>query len=163
MSDAEFLDVGEERRPGLPRRVRVALLVGVLLVGLVAFVADRELRQREERAVTSCATEATSAVDLAGRRTRAAYDYVRPSLMQATPELQSAIQRLIAKTAQGADASLTGPRETCAAVTVFPLHDELQERRDRCVAVLEAHQKGLRAVAEDGRALGDWLDVPRSC
>lgn len=163
MSDTEHLDVGGDRRPGLPWRVRVALLVGTLAVAAAAFVVDRELREREERAVQRCAAEVTAAVDMAGRRVRAAYEYVRPSLIDPSPELQAAVGRLIAKTATGAADRLAAPRETCTDVTVFPLHDGLQARRDRCLDVLEAQRGGLQAVADDGGNFSEWSRVPRTC
>ncbi len=163
MSDEEFLEVGDDPRAGLSWRVRVVLLVVALVVGVTGYVVDRQLRERETSAVSACAVEAAAAIDMAGRRVRAAYEYVRPSLFDPSPGLQEGIQRLIAKTAEGEGAPLAGPRETCAAVKVFPLHDGLQERRDRCLEVLDAHRSGLEAVAADGATLGDYLDAPRSC
>lgn len=163
MNDEEFLEVGEDRRTGLSWRLRLVLLVGALVVGTTGFLVNREMREREERAVASCADEVATAVDMAGRRVRAAYEYVRPSLFDPSLELQDGIQRLIASSAEGEGEPLAGPRETCAGVTVFPLHDELQERRDRCVDVLDAQRAGLAAVAVDGGSLGEWLEAPRSC
>lgn len=163
MSDTEFLDVGDDRRPGLPWRVRMLLLVSALVVVVVGLAVDRELRQREELAVASCAQKVNTAVDMAGRQVRATYEYVRASLIDPTPEFQAAVRRLIEKSAVGAADPLSGPGETCTDVTVFPLHDELQARRDRCVAVLEAHRSGLAAVAADGGELGEWLGTPRTC
>ena len=163
MSDTEFLDVGDHRQPRTSWRLRLVLLAVVLVVGVVALAVDREVRQREEQAVAGCATRVGAAVDMAGRRVRATYEYVRPSLMNPTPELQAAVRRIIEKSADGAGTSLTAPRESCADVTVFPLHDELQARRDRCLAILDAHRAGLAAVAADGGELGEWLAVPLSC
>jgi hypothetical protein len=163
VSDHEVLDVGEDRRPGMSWRVRLALSVGVLAVAAGALVVDRELREREERAVGRCAAQVAEAVDMAGRPVRAAYEYVRPSLVNPSPELQASVRRLIAHTATGADDQLAGPRETCTGVAVLPLHADLQARRDLCLEVLEAQRAGLVAVADDGGNLLEWSRVPRTC
>ena len=163
MSDAEFLEVGEQRGPGLPWRWRLLLLAGAALLVVVGLVVDREARQREERAVASCISETNDAVGVAGSQVRAAYEYVRPSLTAPTRELQAAVRRLIEKSAAGATAPLDAPLERCDAIGVLWWHDDLQARRDRCVDVLRAHESGLAAVATDGGELGDWLETPRTC
>jgi hypothetical protein len=163
VSDAEFLEVGERRGPGLPLRLRLVLVAGAVLLVVAGLVVDRETRQREERAVASCATETNDAVGVAGSQVRAAYEYVRPSLTAATPELQAAVRRVIEKSAAGATTPLDAPQESCNAVGVLFWHDDLQARRDRCVEVLRAHESGLTAVAADGGELGDWLGTPRTC
>ena len=163
MSDAEFLEVGDDQGPRTSWRVRLVLLVAALVVGLTGYAVDRELREREARAVSVCAVEATAAIDMAGRRVGATYEYVRHSLFDLSPQVLEGVNRLIAEAAEGEGAPLASPRATCAAVKVFPLHDGLQERRDRCLEVLDAHRSGLEAVAADGAALGDYLNAPRSC
>lgn len=163
MSDAEFLEVGSDPRSGMSWRLRLALLGGALALVVVGLVVDRQMRDREQQAVEACADEVAAAVESAGLRVRAAYEYVRPSLTDPTPELQRSIKRLIARVAVGADAPLGPPRTTCSNVTVFPLHDDLQQRRDRCLAVLETQRAGLTTVAADGSGLGDWLGAPRRC
>jgi hypothetical protein len=164
VSDTEVLEVGGDRPAGPSRRV-VLTVVGVgLVIGVIGFLVDRSVRAQEQAAVTRCAAAVESSVDMTSRRVRAAYEYVRPSLgLALRPELEAGIFRTIAKAAEGADAGLAEPRTTCTEFSVFPLHDRLQERRDRCVDVLDAHRSGLAAVAMDGKALREWIDLPRAC
>jgi hypothetical protein len=144
--------------------VVLALGSAALMIGAIAFLADTGLREREERAVEQCADAVALAVDRTSRRVRATYEYVRPSLGTALePELESGIFRMISNAAEGAGVGLTASRETCTEVAVFPLHDRLQEQRDHCVDVLDAHRSGLAAVALDGRALRGWMGLPRTC
>jgi hypothetical protein len=163
VSNAEFLEVGDDAGPRVSRPVRRSLVAGAVVLAVVSLVIDRELREREELAVAKCVSDANAAVSIAGREVRATYEYVRPLLMDPTPELQDALRRMVEKAAVGADAPLAAPRQRCTTVPVFPLHDELQARRDRCVEVLRAHESGLAAVAEDGGELGEWLGTPLTC
>lgn len=162
MSETEILEVGEERRPRLSWRARAGALLVLLVVVATAYFVDRDMRERETREVARCAREVATSVDLASRRLRAAYEYVRPSLgVRLAPDFEAGIFRLVAQAAEGADARLA-PESTCD-ITVSPLHDDLQRRRDRCADVLGAHRAGLAAVADDGKALREWIDLPRSC
>jgi hypothetical protein len=163
VSDHEVLDVGGDRGPQWSWRRRLAVAVTALALTVAVLAADRGLRRSEERAVQACADEVAAAVRLAGSRVRAVYEYVRPSLVHASPELQTSVRRLVAGAATGSGAELAGPRRTCRDVRVWPLHDDLQARRERCLEVITAHRAGLAAVATDGRAISAWLSVPRSC
>ena len=164
VSDVEVLEIGD-RRAGLPRRRLALLAVVIAVLGLTAFAVDRTALQREERAVGRCAQGVEPAVRLAGAPVRGAYEYVRHSLPAAGPDqdLERGIHRLLAEAAAGAEDGLTSPLTECLGVSVWPWHGELRERRDRCIAVLEAHRRGLQELAADGRAVGRWLGVPRAC
>jgi hypothetical protein len=164
VSDTDVLELGQEPRHGPSRRTVMVFLVTALALGVTAFVVDRQMREREERSVAGCAEEAATAVDMTSRPVRAAYEYVRPSLGTALgPDREAGIFRVIAKAADHPDTRLKAARRICADVAVFPLHPGLQEQRDRCVAVLDDHRAALAAVAEDGKALREWITLPRTC
>jgi len=164
VGEAELLDIGTGRRAWFSPRVRAALLTVVVVVAVLAIVAEGRLREHEERAVASCADDVTTAVGLAGRRIDAMYGYVRPALDSGPrPALKDGLYLLIAKSARGADRQLVAARRTCREVSVLPLHDALEQRRDRCVEVLDAQGSKLRGVARNGETLLQWMAAPRSC
>lgn len=163
VSDTEVLEVGGDVRRRLSWRVRLLVVLVLLLVGVTAYVVDRQARQRDEQAVAECAEEVATSVDLATRRLRAAYEYIRPSLgVPLDPAFEEGIFRVVSRAAEGADSELA-PRETCADISIWAWHSDLVDKRDRCTALLDAHRTGLAAVAEDGKALREWMDLRREC
>lgn len=164
VSDSETLEVGHDQRARLSGRARAWVVMALLAAGATAYVVDDRVRGREEVLVAACVEEASAAVETASRRLRSAYEYVRPSLgTRLAPDLEAGIVRLLADAAEGRHHGLTQARDSCARVAVWSVHDRLQERRDRCVRMLESHRSGLAAVARDGTALRDWVDLPRTC
>lgn len=142
----------------------MSLLVVVLVVAGLGYGVDRSVRHREAAAVASCAAGATEAVDLAGRRVQAIYEYVRPAFGSATtPGLRAGLFQLIADSAVGAGGRLQAPARSCREVSVLAVHGDLSDRRDRCVQLLDAHRDGLRALAADGETLQEWMELPRAC
>lgn len=163
VSDREILEVGAARKARWSWRLRLGLLALVLVVTSAALLVDRDLRRDETRGLERCEAAVAAGVDMAGRRVRAAYEYVRPALTNPTPEMQETARRLVAAAATGADDRLAAPRRACRGVTVLWLHTGLRARRDRCLAVLEAQRAGLVAVADDGGNLSEWSRLPRTC
>ena len=164
MNDAEVLDLGADR-PARPRRWFwwVLLAAAVVVAGSVS-VVDRVLRDREVDEVAACAERVSTAVELEGRRVRATYEYVRfaAGLADARGQMGS-LYRLIAKSARRSGLELVEARDICTSIAVLPNHDDLRDRRDQCVKVLDAQRSRLEAVAADGRSVADWLDAPRAC
>jgi hypothetical protein len=127
-------------------------------------VAEREMRSRTADEVAGCADRVGSAVELVGRPVRATYEYVRASFGMVSPAGRSeGLYLLIAKSARRPGGALGEARSSCADIAVLPFHDDLQDRRARCVEVLEAQRTVLAAVALDGQRVGEWLDAPRTC
>lgn len=164
MSGPELLDIGTGRRSWFSRRVRWALLAVTVVLVVVAAVVDARLRDREELAVARCADGVSAAVDRAGRRIDAMYGYVRPVLDNGPgAALKDGLYLLVAEAAEGAGQSLVAARRACTEVSILALHDGLEERRDRCLSVLDAQQARLADVASDGETLLQWMAAPRSC
>lgn len=164
MADEELLEIGGRRRGRVSTRARVVLVCAAAVLALAGYLVDREVRAREQRAVATCAAEVATTVDLAGRRVRAIYEYVRPTLAGAsTTPLRNGLYRLIAKTARRAVGRLPVAGGSCDGISVLPVHEELRTRRDRCLEVLERQRSGLKAVAADGSTVLEWASAPRSC
>ena len=164
MSEAELLDLGADRRSDPSRRIWRVLLVAAVVVAGSGYLVDRLLRDRADDAVVACADRVSAAVELEGRRVRATYEYVRfaAGLVDAQGQMGS-LYLQIAKAARRSGADLSAAREECTNIPVLPHHDDLRDRRDRCVTVLDSQRSRLAAVAEDGRSVAEWLDAPQSC
>lgn len=164
MSEPELLELGVDRGARPRRRLWWVLLAAGVLVASSAFVVDRLLRDHEDDQVAACADRVGAAVELEGRRVRATYDYVRfaAGLVDAQGHLDG-LYRQIAKAARRSGGQLATARDTCLSIAFLPHHDDLRDRRDRCVGVLDAQRSRLAAVAADGRSIAEWLDAPRIC
>jgi hypothetical protein len=164
VSDTELLDIGTVRRTAPPRWIWSVLLAAALVVAGVALLVDRGLREREDRAIAACADEVSAAVDLAGRRVQATYEYVRASFgAVSAPSHSEGLYLLIARSARHFGSELSTARGTCASIPVLPLHGDLRDRRDRCVHVLDAQRARLMDVSVNGERVLEWMDAPRSC
>ena len=164
MGQAELLEIGADRGPEPPRRFwRILLAVALVLAG-GSYVAERVLRDRAVDQVAACADRVSDAVELDGRRVRATYEYVRfaAGLVEAQGQMES-LYLQIAKAARRSGGALSSARDSCTTISVLPNHDDLRDRRDECVTVLDAQRSRLAAVAADGRSIIEWLDTPRSC
>ncbi len=163
----DVLDLGSDGGPRLSarsRRILAWVLVGLTVLAVAGYLADRELRGRETVAVAACATQVSAAVEAAVSRVDAVYEYVRPTLAGApTVEVRDGLYRLIARAARNAEGRLERTGSTCGDISVLALHTDLRERRDRCVAVVEEQRSGLGRVAVDGTAVLEWMAVARSC
>ena len=164
MSEPEVLDLGVDRPTDPRRRLWWVLLAVAVVVAGSALVADRVLRDREAGKVAACADRVSEAVEVEGRRVRATYEYVRfaAGLVDAQGQMGN-LYRVIAKSARRSGAELLEARGICTSIAVLPNHDDLRDRRDRCVEVLDAQRLRLAAVAADGRSVAEWLDAPRVC
>ena len=142
----------------------MVLLLSALVLAGVGLVVERELRSRTAHEVAGCADRVSSAVELTGRPVRATYEYVRSSFGLVSPAGRAeGLYRLIAKSARRPGGALTAARSSCADIAVLPFHGDLQDRRARCVEVLDAQRSVLAAVALDGQRVGEWLDAPGTC
>ena len=164
MSEAEHLDLGVDRPADPSRRIWRALLVAAVVVASSTYLVDRLLRDRADDAVVACADHVSTAVEFEGRRVRATYEYVRfaAGLVDAQGQMGT-LYLQIAKAARRSGAEFSAARDKCTSIAVLPHHDDLRDRRDRCVTVLDAQRSRLAAVAADGRSVAEWLDAPRSC
>jgi hypothetical protein len=164
VSEPELLELGVDRGREPPRRLWWVLLAAAVLVAGAALVADRVLRDRTEDQVAACTDRVSAAVELEGRPVRATYEYVRfaAGLVDAQGQLEG-LYLEIAKAARRSSGELSSTRDICTSIAVLPHHDDLRDRRDRCVMVLDAQRSQLAAVAADGRSVIEWLDAPRRC
>lgn len=166
MSEVESLDLGVDRPTGRHRRLWRVLLTAAVVVAGSAFVVDRVLRDREADQIATCADRVSAAVELEGRQVRATYEYVRyaAGLVNVQGQLED-LYLLIAQAARRSGGELLTARDTCTSIAVSPFHNDLRNRRDTCVDVLDAQRSRLAAVAEDGRSgtLRKWLDAPQIC
>jgi hypothetical protein len=160
----ELLDVGADSRSSPARPRRWVLVGGAAVVVVAGVVLDHRISEREEHAVGRCAEEVETAVDRAGRRVQATYEYVRPALTStASRQLENGLFQLIAESAKDADAPLLAVRDWCGDIDVLPFHRRPVERRDLCLDVLDGQEAGLSRVARDGATVMSWLDLPRGC
>ena len=164
MSEAEVLDLGVDRGDDPRRRLWWVLLASAVVVAGSAVVADRVLRDREENQVADCADRVRSAVAVEGRRVQATYEYAgfAAGLVDAQDQLD-VLYLQIAMAARRSGGELLIAQDTCRSIEILPNHDDLRDRRDECLVVLDAQRSRLAAVASDGRSVIDWLDAPRGC
>jgi hypothetical protein len=164
VSEAEHLDFGADRVADPRRRLwRVLLVVAVVVAGS-AVVVDRVLRAREADRVAACAKDVGAAVQFEGRRVRATYEYVRFAAgLVDTRGQMGTLYLQIAKAARRSGSRFAEARDLCASIAVLPNHDDLRDRRDECIRVLDTQRSRLSAVAADGRSVSEWLDAPRTC
>ncbi len=95
---------------------------------------------------------------------RATYEYVRFAAgLVDTQGQMGTLYLQIANAARGSGARFLAARDLCSSIAVLPTHDDLRNRRDECVRVLDAQRSRLAAVAADGRSVSEWLDAPRTC
>jgi hypothetical protein len=147
-----------------PRTVRRLALVAVVLVLAVAVVGEQRLRAGADRRVAACAEAAGVAVQDTHRMLASVAGFVRPVLdRDGGAGLREEMDRIVSEAASGADLPLEVARVRCAAVDVPVPYRSLDERRDRCVAVLAGQAGFVRDVARDGSALRDWPSLPTRC
>lgn len=150
MEQPEVLE--EPGRAPVPRRTRWLLAAAAVLL-LLGWAGDRELREREERAVEGCreaATAATGRTDASMAMIRA---YVQPALLSVPAGTgQDGFFALVAEEAAEAEPRVRAALDACREVDVLPVHRGLRKRTDAYVAHLAARADWLAEIAADGRA-----------
>ena len=160
--DAEVLDAGSRPRS---RGLVAALLALLLVLGVGAAVLDGRFRSRSSEQVDSCRQQGSAEIAVAYGRLTARTGTVRPTVF-AMPDgdLKQKLLALVSEAVAGADDSLRAARARCEGVEVLWYHEDLAQRRDECVAALEAMAAWFSEVSRDGaHAFGGGGDSGRGC
>lgn len=142
----------------------MAVLVAALL-GTTAYVVDRGVRQREERALEACGDRAAAVVDTAYAPIREQWGRALPTLDGgASLMIRFSLYQQLSRSAEGAAAPVAVARDDCASVNVWAIHPDLLARRDDCVRAVVAHEDFLAAVARTGVAVNSaWPEPLEGC
>ena len=127
------------------------LLVAVVLLALVAAVADRLVERQEREAVAGCLAQAERAIDSADAELALMAAYLAPAfyLMGSGPQ-RAGLHTLMAGAAAEALPAVEAARDRCRAARVLPTHRALRERRAAYVDYLAARAAHLAAISADG-------------
>jgi hypothetical protein len=157
----EVLEVGHRPRwSRTTRRLLLALLVVVCLLGGMAWLVDAQAREGEERAVAQCRQAAVRADTRASATVGFMVTFVEPALWKVPRG--DRYDGLVALVAQAAARSLPQVRaalEQCRRTSVDWWHGDLADRRSAYLAYLDARVRRLEQVAADGHSY--YRDQPR--
>ena len=126
-------------------------LGALLVVGLLALVADHRIRGREDRALDACSSRTGEAFARAAAPVDAMASYVRPVLENGpTPRLRRGMYALVSDAAGGSEAHLARVARECWAIEVLWAHPAARARQEACVRAIDERAAFLRAVARRG-------------
>jgi hypothetical protein len=141
------------------RRVLVAAIAVLCVVGLVAWRVDAQARVRDERAVAACHDTALNADVRASTTVAYMVQEVAPALYKVSAQRRDGLVVLVAEAAARA---LPGVRKAlvfCRGTSVDWWHRDLAHQRTSYIDYLDARVVRLEDVAADGHHY--YRDQPR--
>lgn len=151
----------EGRPPMAPRR-RAALLAVLLVAVTGALLVDLTRRDAEATAVAECRDRASTSMRDAGDPMWAEAALVRPALPRAGDDVRRELYALLSGRAATAEQQLAAARRACEG-SVLWYHRALRERRDDCLADLDAQLAWYAEVVRDGRVAFSPFPAPTRC
>jgi hypothetical protein len=133
------------------RRVLVALVAVLCVVGVVAWRVDARARAQDERAVAACHDAALEADVRASTTVAYMVQEVAPALYKVS---EDRLDGLVALVAQAAGRAVPGVRRAlavCRSTSVDWWHRSLARQRASYIDYLDARVRRLEDVAGDGR------------
>lgn len=129
------------------RTLVLALVAGLVAVGLVLALVDQRVRDAEDRALAACEEQAYAAAVRADQVLGAMASYIRPSLAE-----RSGLWVLMSDAAVRAEPPVAEALAACRDVDVLGLHRTHVRERAAYVDYLTARSVQLAEIVEDGRA-----------
>ena len=145
----ESIEQGRESRDVSPRRrlAWVGLLIGLVILGALAWVVDGRWRDRTAAELTRAFDETVTAIESGERQVNSVMEYTAPG--GADP----AQEDMVRTAAVDAAAKISSARERVDAITILPWHDELLTAREEADTWLALRATGITSLAAQGRAI----------
>jgi hypothetical protein len=141
----------DPRESWRPPWVLIAVVLAVL-VGVLAWNADRRARAHESQDLATCQQALHNAVITSDLQMVSVAVNIRPTLASTTGRKHAATLALMAWPARRVLPDVVRADQGCRALSIRPWHRSLEARRDAAVAYSGALTAKLREVAADGRA-----------
>ena len=144
----ESLEQGHEPRARHPRvrRALVGTIIGAVILGALAWIADARWRDQATSELTIAFDKTVSAIEVAERRVQSVSEYARPARegADADPAVRDA--------AIESSALIAERRAAVDAVVLLPWHSDLRHAQVQAGIWLDLRATGINSFAAQGVA-----------